>query len=770
MSPKLPLNIVPDREAEILEQGVFRRVFDEAAVGMILLDIHGRFLQTNDFCCRMLGYHAAELLQMGFRDLTHPDDLPATERYLQRLLDGRQTTVQVEKRYVKKDGSAVWLLVRTTVLRDPNHQPQYLLAFLQDITGQHLAEEALIESEKRYRTIFETAGSAMVIYRQDTTIVLANSEFCNLCGVTRKEVEYRRSWTEFIAPGDLARMLGYHRIRRGQPTVPPSSYESHVIDNEGRPHEVIINVGPIPDSDLTAASLLDMAGLRKVEEERALLAAAIEQAAEGLMVTDHAGMVQYVNPAFERMSGFSSAELMNRPIRLLGSKHDGFGFPKQMWQVLSNGGVWSGRFTNKRKDGSLFDVETTVSPVRVGTSENVTNFVAQQRDCTNEAQLERQLRQAQKLEAIGTLAGGIAHDFNNILASIIGYTEIALHDYLGPDHPAGRLLKEVIKAGGRARDLAEQILTFSRRSEQSLAPVSLDSIIKEALRLLRATLPTTIAIKLHCRSQGGVVMADPTGLHQVVLNLCTNAAHAMGDRGGTLEISIDDYELATDKQAEKLGLKPGVYQILTVSDSGRGMDRQTIERIFDPYFTTKGPGEGTGLGLALVHGIVTGLGGAVQVQSEIGTGSSFKCWLPLAEEAVPLPDDEDDRVPRGSENILLVDDESSVVAMASEMLGNLGYHVRPFTDSRRALEAFTINPAAYDLVITDQTMPGVTGLELAAAVKAARPDCPVLICSGYAEFAGADAVEQTNLGRLLRKPLTRVELARSVRQALGNVE
>lgn len=753
-----------------LDEGLFRRAFDDAAVGMILLDAEGRFLRTNDHCCRMLGYGESELLSMGFRNLTHPDDLPATERYLRRLLSGHQTTVQVEKRYVRKDGSTIWLLVRTTALRGADGQPEYLLAFLQDITGQRLAEDALTESEKRYRTIFETAGSAMVIYRQDTTIILANSEFCNLCGVTRKEVEHRRSWTEFIAPGDLARMLGYHRIRRQEPAVPPSSYEAQVIDSDGRPHEVIINVGPIPDSDLTAASLLDMAGLKKAEEERALLAAAIEQAAEGLMVTDNEGTVQYVNPAFERMSGFTSSELTNRPIRLLSSQSDGFGFPRQMWRVLSNGGVWSGRFTNKRKDGSIFEVETTVSPVRVGSSEVVTNYVAQQRDCTNEAQLERQLRQAQKLEAIGTLAGGIAHDFNNILASIIGYTEIALHDYLGDGHPAARLLSEVVKAGSRARDLAEQILTFSRRGEQALAPVSIDSIIKEALRLLRATLPATIEIKIQCRSEGGMVMADPTGLHQVILNLCTNAAHAMGERGGVLEIGIEDRDITSPKLAGKLGLKRGPYQVLTVKDNGTGMDRQTMDRIFDPYFTTKGPGEGTGLGLALVHGIITGLGGAVQVRSEPGKGSTFTCWLPLAADIDAVQEIREAAAPKGSESILLVDDESAVVAMASEMLGNLGYKVRPFTDSRRALEAFTQAPETYDLVITDQTMPGITGLELAAAIKAARPDCPILICSGYAEFAGAAAVEQANLGRLLRKPLTRSELARCVREALENRE
>ena len=754
------------------DEGLFRRLFQEAALGMALVDVSGRYLLANDHCLRLLGYSQQELRGLTFRELTHRDDLAASERYYQRLLAGRQSFVQVEKRYIKRDGGFVWLLVKNTMLRDRRGDPQYILTFLQDITQQKLAEEALTESEQRYRTIFETAGTAMVIYRQDTTITLANSEFCKLCGCAKEETEGKRSWTEFIAPNDVERMLGYHRIRRQRPDVTPRSYEAAVIDNSGRPHDVIITVGPIPESNLTVASLLDIAGLKKAEEERALLATAIEQAAEGLMITDNDSVIQYINPAFERMSGFDAAELIGKSIRQLGRDELGMGPPKEMWRVLAKGGAWSGRYANVRKDGRTIEVETTVSPVRAGGGQGVTNYLAQQRDRTKEAQLERQLRQSQKMEAIGTLAGGIAHDFNNILASIIGYAEIALHDYLGPEHQASRLLGQVIKACGRARDLADQILTFSRQTERQLAPVALEAVVDEALKLLRASLPANIVIERQSDGSGGLVVADSTQLHQVILNLGANAAHAMGPKGGTLGVGLARVELDAEQAARLGGLAAGAHMELCLSDSGSGMDEATIERIFEPYFTTKGPGGGTGLGLALVHGIVTGLGGAVRVESALGQGSRFFVYLPLARGHAAGQAAEDGPAPRGRERLMLVDDEAPVAAMAAEMLGNLGYDVRAHTDSRQAAQAIAAGQVDFDLLITDQTMPGLSGLDLARLVKALRPETPVLICSGYADFRGGEeeSAEAARLCRLLRKPLTRLELARAVRQALDGRE
>ena len=386
------------------------------------------------------------------------------------------------------------------------------------------------------------------------------------------------------------------------------------------------------------------------------------------------------------------------------------------------------------------------------------------RDITEKEELGKQLRQAQKLEAIGTLAGGIAHDFNNILGAVMGYTELTLRG-VPSESREYRFLLEAINAANRAKELVKQILTFTRQREQERKPMEMGVVVKEALKLLRASLPTTIDIRQSI-SSNGVILGDPTQIHQIIMNLCTNAHHAMRATGGILEVALTDVTVA-GAMAAQLGVLPGSYLELMVHDTGHGMDTPVLERIFDPYFTTKSSGEGTGLGLAVVHGIVKQSAGAIQVASTPGEGSSFHVFLPR----VDLPGQKPAKYlagdsPRGTERILFVDDEQALATIASTMLGQLGYDVTIMTSSTEALERFQSQPGFFDLLITDQTMPGMTGTELAHRALHIRSTLPVILYSGFSEEITAEKVRAMGIKEFLMKPLALEELARVIRRVL----
>ncbi|MEE4264470.1 MAG: substrate-binding domain-containing protein [Desulfobacteraceae bacterium] len=382
--------------------------------------------------------------------------------------------------------------------------------------------------------------------------------------------------------------------------------------------------------------------------------------------------------------------------------------------------------------------------------------------------IQAQLQQAQKMEAIGTLAGGIAHDFNNILSAVIGYTEIALSDI-----PEGtsqhRNLQEVLKAGSRARDLVKQILTFSRQTGQELKPVQIHQIIRETLLMLRASLPATVKITQDIYSKSAV-LADPTQIHQVIMNLCTNAAHAMRAKGGQLNIDLSDVMLGRDFIEQHPYLSPGAYIKLRIIDTGHGMEKAVLDRIFDPFFTTKERGEGTGMGLAVVLGIVKSHGGTITVESEVGKGSTFNVFLPVIMQEVDHQIINKAPIPTGTERILFIDDEKSLVDLGKQILERLGYKVTIRTSSVEALELFMEQPDRFDLVITDMTMPNMTGDELAGKLMDMRAEIPVILCTGYSERISKERAHALGIKEFILKPIVMRELAKTVRSVLDQCQ
>ncbi len=463
-----------------------------------------------------------------------------------------------------------------------------------------------------------------------------------------------------------------------------------------------------------------------------------------------------VNPAFGEMTGLAHADVVGKRAGEILP-----GLEPEWIEIFGEVALRGASVRFERYSAPLerhFDV-TAYSP---GFGLFATIFV----DVTEQKRLEEQLRQAQKMEAIGTLAGGIAHDFNNILFPIIGYTEMT-HDLVPEESKAKKNLGEVLRGCHRAKELVAQILAFSRQGEEERQPLQTQLVIKEALKLLRSSLPATITIRRKIDDRCGPILGDPTRVHQIVMNLCTNAYHAMRESGGVLEVSLSEMEIPPEGRTDAPSLAPGPYVLLTVSDTGIGMEPAVLAQVFDPYFTTKGPGEGTGLGLAVVHGIVNTYGGDIQVVSRPGAGTTFHVFLPRIERTATEPAVERERPPGGAERILLVDDEAQILKMLDYMLTSLGYETRSMESSREALKAFLAAPDQVDLVITDMTMPEMTGLRLAQEMLAARPDLPVILCTGFSALVSEREIREMGIRELVLKPVVRRDLALAVRRALN---
>lgn len=420
----------------------------------------------------------------------------------------------------------------------------------------------------------------------------------------------------------------------------------------------------------------------------------------------------------------------------------------------------------RRPDGSLVWAVFTVIPLLEANQRQVSGAIVTFLDITARKQWEQQRQQTQKMEAIGTLAGGIAHEFNNLLAIILGYAELGMSE-LASTHPLGRYLQEIMKASTRARDLIQQILTFSRLENQQHVPTSLARVITEALDFLRASLPDTITLQTAIGADVGAIRADAMQIRQLFLNLCTNAEYAMRATGGRLDIALENVELDAVFASQHAPLQAGPHVQLTVRDTGSGIEPEFIERIFEPFFTTKSVGEGTGMGLAMVHGILTTHQGAITVESSPGEGTTFRLYfprLPVRSELVVASQTE--ALPRGQGNILFVDDDVSLVALGQAILERLGYAVTTATTGQEALELFTARPQHFDLVIMDHFMPGMTGEALVVALRRLQPTIPLIFCTGGQQPMTPERAQNVGITALLVKPLTTRELSTTVHRVL----
>jgi len=498
--------------------------------------------------------------------------------------------------------------------------------------------------------------------------------------------------------------------------------------------------------------------LKSELQDRTRFLAALDQAEDGIFILDTDGILEYVNASLLHLTQYTEEEMLGRHISMLRGKKHPQEFFEELWKVLRSGGVWRGETVYVKKSGEEISAEVTATPV-FDDAGNLINIVELIRDVTEQRKMEERLKQSQKLEELGTLAGGIAHDFNNIIAAISGYAELAL-----PSAEKGSRvqvnLERIQQVAERARAMVHQILVFSRRRKPEKVLVDVSAMAEEVLQLLRSSLPSTIEIQSEL-ADGCTVMADASQLHQVVMNLGTNAGYAMRTNGGTLRLQTYSIELDAEK-ARLTGLAAGQYIALIVEDTGEGISAQNVRRIFDPFFTTKPKGEGTGMGLSMVHGIVTSMRGHISVESSEGTGTRFTILLPFCcgeQEGVPAGSAP---LTHGEGRIMLVDDEVDLVNVYSSALRDLGYEVETFSDPSEALKAFRKAPDSFDLLVTDQTMPRLTGDKLAAVVHVLRPDVPIILCSGYSDAIDSITEGENGIRSVLPKPFELKELARTV--------
>jgi signal transduction histidine kinase/integral membrane sensor domain MASE1/CheY-like chemotaxis protein len=643
------------------------------------------------------------------------------------------------------------------------------------------ATDRLVESERHLSLVFDSNSDTLLLFAVDGPdqyrLITANAALRDTLRRYRPE-SVERELSDMPMDIFITEVLGHSServtpnndvFRRAIQAGTPVSYENH---DWGRPDQVSeVTLIPVFDASGSCTHILrssrDISARKRAEDSLRLHDFVMTNAPLGVLMMDASQRIVFANE--------TACGLLARPRDgLLRSRLEDLdlpGTPAQWASLLAVGrqrGQHTVEFERIAADGSPHPLELSIAFLAYAGTEVGCVFIrdTSERRRADETRrtLESELFHAQKMEAVGTLAGGIAHDFNNILTAIMGNAEMAQIE-LGSSHPAHQDIGEVLRATRRARDLVSQILTFSRKQLPERRSVRVADVVDDAVRLLRATIPSTIELRVEGTTADTHVFGEPTQLHQVLMNLCTNAAHAIGDEHGVITlvqevVSVNDDSMRAD-------LAPGRYACIAISDTGHGMDRQTLDRAFEPFFTTKGPGVGTGLGLAVVHGIVRNHDGVVLVESEPGEGTTFRVYFPLMPTVPAQAPVEAADVPHGTgERVLFVDDEPSLSDVTGRMLERLGYQVLALRSATDALAMFRAAPAAFDLVITDLTMPGLTGAQLAVEMHRVRANVPVILSTGYLDRLDSDEVRSLHVREVLIKPYTTEALATAVHRAL----
>ncbi len=595
-----------------------------------------------------------------------------------------------------------------------------------------------------------------------------NKAYAEFVGKEESEIINRAS--NDVLPSDTAQTSQMEDLRVLANGVP---VETEGWDSGADGRKVYHSTLKTPYLD-SAAGSTGMVGISRdltkriqMEQEVKRLAVVVEQSTESIMITDVGGEILYTNAAFETTTGYASDEVLGKNPHILKSgKHDDE-FYQKLIDIISAGNMWEGRISNRKKDGSIFDAEAIIYPIR-DDQDQLVSYVAISRDITQELAIEKQLRQTQKMNAIGELAGGVAHDFNNILTAILGYIALCMNTVDEQSKTYG-YLGEVLKAGDRATKLVRQILTFSRQEEQAFHPVLLQPVIDDSLSMVKTTVKSNITMETEVDEDCGAIFGDTTQVQQVMVNLCTNAVHALGDKGGTLGVTLKQVETLGLKDGKGLvDLEPGLYVCMTVSDTGCGMSPEIMDRIFEPYYTTKKKGEGTGFGLSIVHGIIRKHNGHISVESELGQGTTFTIYLPLlinsAEEkqhAIEMS------TPEGFGRILFVDDDDTVLSMGREILESFGYTVITATNGKRAFDIFQQQPTGFDALVSDYSMPEMNGHELISECLRLHPGLPSILCSGYMEKVEGENLQELGHTAFMAKPLDWRSLSRTIQQEIN---
>ncbi|MBM4147989.1 MAG: PAS domain S-box protein [Lentisphaerae bacterium] len=795
-------------------------VFDKSLLGIIRSALNGVIIESNPGFARMLGYSQGELSGRTAESLTHRDDFELEREMVRDAIRGTRDLWRMRKRYIHRDGRTVWGSLSVSVVRDEAGRPESLVALVEDITDRVRTEESLCRRDAVLEAVayaaqrflrfpgwesgirevlgrlgassgVSTAYISQNIAGEDGSPVQAVSRYVWQAGRNDAEpsnhaqtgcFNYMQGfarWARVLQCGEVIR--GHVRDLPAEEQVPLSlrgvrslvvvpitaggdwwgvmGFDECKAEREWYASEA--------DALMAAADTLGSAIAREASEAvMRQLATAVEQAVEGIVITDNTGVVQYVNRAFSRITGYSFGEIEGGKLSVLKSGRHDDGFYREMWETISQGRVWEGRIVNRRKDGSMFQDDTTISPIR-DSGGDVSHFVAVKRDVTREVRMEEQLRQAQRVEALGLLSGGVAHDMGNVLTPIMAYSEMAV-SLIDEASPAFAYVKEIQKGAKRAEELVKQLMAFGRSRKSEMRDFRVNDVVRGFEKMLARVLREDIELACTLDDRAGSIRGDAAQVEQALMNLAVNARDAMPS-GGCLTIRTFMHE-GGGTPVDSGCIPEGRSVVLEVQDTGCGMDQETKRQMFEPFFTTKPKGEGTGLGLANVYGIVREHGGAIEVETEPGRGTSFRLFFPEVVAAVEAgPKDKTEPVSsHGTETILLVEDDENVRLLALQVLEQHGYRVHSFGDPVRALKFSGKLRERVDLVLSDVVMPRMNGKDLHSRLAALIPGVKALYMSGHAPGAMGRYGISVPPDRFLKKPFTVQGLTAAVRDALNS--
>ena len=768
---ELAIDITDFKEAQRALHGSEERLelaLQGANLGWWDWDVRTGATVFNERAAQMLGYLPAEIRPhfSSWKGSVHRDDLPRVMEALKAHLEGRTPFCEIEYRQRAKAGEWRWTLTLGKVWeRDADDKPLRVVGTHLDITERKRAEEAISQNSRKYRALLDNAPVGIISVDRKGQILEVNRKLLEI--LESPSVEATKSINMLTFKG-LVDMGISAIVRRCMEEDEVINAELPYTSKWGK--HVYLRVMLKPMRDLNGevhgcqAAVEDISERRQAEEELVRLATVVDQVSDTVLMTDTDGKIVYVNPAFERTCGYTREEVLGRSPHFLSSGRHDEAFYRQMWKTITSGKVWRGRLINKKKDGTLFEEEAAITPIKDESGE-IVNYVAVKRDVTNEVALEKQLRQAQKMEAIGTLAGGIAHDFNNLLTIVLGFTELLLIDQSEED-PRYEDLQKISLTARHGGELVQRLLTFSRRAETKLRPLDLNDQVRQVKELLARTIPKMIKLELHLEADLKTIRGDPAQIEQLLLNLAVNAKDVMKE-GGKLILETKNTLLDEEYCSRHLEVKPGEHVLLTVSDTGPGMAKEVVDRIFEPFYTTKVPGEGTGLGLAMVFGIVKSHGGHIDCQSEPGVGTVFRIYLPAAENGIELSPTLSGEMPAfGTETILVVDDEELVRELGRRLLSRVGYEVVTAATGREALELYRKHSTRISLVILDLMMPDMGGTECLEELLRIDPEAKILIASGYSPNGRTRDILEVGARGFVSKPFQAKQIFQMIRQIL----
>ncbi len=745
----------------------FRFIFDYSHDPTALLDAFGQIVEANPSTCQMLGMLHKDLIGAPFASLVTSSD---RELVLNALDDLSESKIDVidELQFTSSESSMALEVTSGVLVKGT--QPPLSLIHLRDISHQKHVTEALRESRIRAEAVLNTAVDGIITIDERGIIESVNRSAGEMFGYQQKELlgtsvnqlmpaphqQQHDSYLQKYLQSGEKKIIGIGREiwgkRKNGSVFPIELAVSEVLVGEKRFFTGIVR-------DLTAR--------KRAEADRDRLAMVVRQITEAVLITNTKGIILYVNPAFEKDTGYSAREALGKSTRLLNSGRHDKRFFSLLWETILNGEVWTGRLVDRRKDGSLFDIHQVISPV-IDSTGNVVNFVSVWRDVTHERQLEEQVRQSQKMDAVGRLASGIAHDFNNVLSAIIGYTEILI-DKTRNDSELTENVREILSNAERATNLTRQLLTFSRRQTEELQTLSLNEVLHSMHKLLQRTLTNDIELVTLMGDNIGFVRADFGQMEQAVLNLAINARDAMNGRG-KLIIETQWETLNPIEVHTKMDAAPGDYVVLSVKDFGQGMSEETLQHIFEPFYTTKKAGKGTGLGLAVVYGIIRQHHGWIEVDSEPGRGTEFRIYLPRLEAKARNKNNSSTKSLeiKGSETVLIVDDDDNVRKSIELMLGSLGYKTISVSSGQEAIEITRENPGGFQIVVCDVIMPQMNGRETIQRIHEIIPDMKALFITGYTSTEGGNSSSGSEEIPVILKPFNREKLAAKIREILDS--